>query len=153
MSWIFPAGRVVKSSIVFVVMLTPPKSTALKKIFISFAIEDKFARDNLVYQAKQSHTPFEFTDMSVKTPWDSQWKTNCRQRIRGCQGMIAFISDNTYSADGARWEIKCGYEEGIRVYAVYIHDHGARRIPPELGGRRIYHWTWANITSFLDSLK
>lgn len=125
----------------------------MKKIFISFAIEDKFARDNLVYQAKQAHTPFEFIDMSVKTPWDSQWKTNCRQRIKVCHGMIAFVSDNTYYADGARWEIKCGYEEGVRIYPVYIHDYGVKRLPTELNGRRVNHWTWSNITSFLNSLK
>lgn len=124
----------------------------MKRIFIGFAIEDKFARDNLVYQAKQNHTPFEFIDMSVKNPWDSQWKTNCRARIRQCDGMIAFISDNTYNAEGALWEIKCAYEEGVPVYPVYIHNHGANRIPPELNGRRIYHWTWPNITGFLNSL-
>jgi len=124
----------------------------MKKVFISFAIEDRFARDNLVHQAAQNHTPFSFTDMSVKQPWDSSWKTNCRARIRECDGMIAFVSNNTYNADGARWEIQCGYDEGIPVYPVYIHDAGANRIPPELNGRRIHHWTWANITSFLNSL-
>lgn len=125
----------------------------MKKIFISFAIEDKFARDNLVYQANQNHTPFDFTDMSVKEPWDNSWKTRCRERIRQCDGMIAFISDHMYNADGARWEIKCGYEEYIPVFPVYIHDEGTKRIPPELSGKSIYHWTWANIKSFLDSLK
>lgn len=124
----------------------------MKSVFIGFAIEDKFARDNLVYQAKQNHTPFEFTDMSVKQPWDYQWKTNCRARIRRCDGMVAFISNNTYSADGARWEIKCAYEEGVPVLPVYIYDHGASLLPPELAGRRIYHWTWVNITNFLNSL-
>jgi len=54
----------------------------MNKVFISFAIEDRFARDNLVYQAKQNHTPFEFIDMSVKTPWDYQWKTNCPENCR-----------------------------------------------------------------------
>lgn len=124
----------------------------MKKVFISFAIEDKFARDNLVYQAQQNHTPFNFTDMSVKQPWDNAWKTNCRERIKTCDGMIAFISDNTYNAEGARWEIKCAFDEGIPVYPVYIHDSGVRRVPPELSGKRIYHWTWSNITSFLNSL-
>ena len=124
----------------------------MKRVFISFAIEDKFARDNLVYQERQNHTPFDFIDMSVKSPWDSAWKTQCRERIRKCHGVVAFISNNTYNADGARWEIKCAYEEGVPVYPVFIHDSGASRIPPELSGRRIHHWTWPNITSFLKSL-
>lgn len=104
-------------------------------------------------QSKQDHTPFEFTDMSVHQPWDSKWKTNCRERIKSCDGLIAFISDNTNNADGALWEIKCAYEEDIPVYPVYIHDHGVKRIPNELTNKRIYHWTWDNIKNFIYSLK
>lgn len=124
----------------------------MKSIFIGFAIEDAFARDNLVYQAKQNHTPFEFIDMSVKQPWDSSWKTKCRERIRGCDGFIGFISDNTYNADGALWEIRCAYEEGIPVRLIYIHDEGVKRKPAEIEGKVIYHWTWENIVNFLKSL-
>jgi len=125
----------------------------MSKVFISFAIEDKFARDNLVFQAKQNNTPFDFTDMSIKEPFDNSWKTRCREIIRTCNGIIVFVSDHTYYADGARWEIKCGYDESIPVFPVYIHDEGAKKHPPELIGKRIYHWTWPNIKGFLESLK
>jgi hypothetical protein len=122
------------------------------QIFISFAIEDKFARDNLVFQANQQRTPFDFVDMSVKRPWDAQWKTQCRTRIKGCDGLIAMVSENTATADGARWEIRCAYEEGVPVLPLYIHDSGVRSLPPELIGRRVYHWTWQNVKSFLEGL-
>ncbi|MBS1683187.1 MAG: TIR domain-containing protein [Bacteroidetes bacterium] len=124
----------------------------MKRIFIGFAIEDRFARDNMVYQANQNHTPFSFTDMSVKTPWDNSWKTQCRERIKSCHGMIAFISDNTYNAEGVKWEIKCAYEEGIPVLLLYVHDEGAKRLPAEVSGKRIYHWTWDNVSRFLNGL-
>ena len=107
------------------------------RIFISFAIEDKFARDNLVFQANQQRTPFDFVDMSVKRPWDAQWKTQCRTRIKGCDGLIAMVSENTPHADGARWKIRCAYEEGVPVLPLYIHDSGVRNLPPELIGRRV----------------
>jgi len=123
-----------------------------KRIFISFAVEDKFARDNLVFQAQQKNTPFDFVDMSVKEPWDSEWKTRCRTRIKGCDGFIAMVSDNTYNAAGARWEIKCAYEESVPVLPLYIHDEGVKRLPPELEGHRVYHWTWDVVASFLDNL-
>ncbi len=42
-----------------------------KRIFISFAMEDKTLRDFLVGQAKNEKSPFEFVDMSVKKPWES----------------------------------------------------------------------------------
>lgn len=55
------------------------------RIFISFALENKTSRDFLVGQAKSAKSPFEFVDMSVKQPWDSAWKTNCRTKIKGCE--------------------------------------------------------------------
>ncbi|MFR7764720.1 MAG: hypothetical protein ACLU05_04810 [Anaerococcus obesiensis] len=42
--------------------------------------------------------------MSVKQPWTSSWKTNCRTKIRSCDGMIAIITSNTKNADGQLWE-------------------------------------------------
>jgi hypothetical protein len=123
-----------------------------KRIFISFAIEDKFARDNLVFQTKQSRVPFDFVDMSVKEPWGAQWKTQCRSRIKGCDGLIAMISDDTLGATGARWEISCAYGEGVPVLPLYIHDSGAKRIPSELAGHRIYHWTWDVVKKFIEGL-
>lgn len=59
------------------------------RIFISFAVEDKTYRDFLLGQARNEKSPFEFVDMSVKNPWDSAWKTSCRTKIKGCDGMIA----------------------------------------------------------------
>lgn len=61
------------------------------RIFISFAIEDAIYRTFLVSQGKNEHSPFEFVDMSVKEPWDETWKTKCRSRIKGCDGVIALL--------------------------------------------------------------
>src|SRR3989338_1744601 len=124
----------------------------MKNIFVSFAIEEKFERENLVFQAKQHQTPFNFVDMSVQTPWDYSWKTNCRNRIKQCDGLIAFLSDNTNKAEGALWETNCAYEEDIPVLLVYIHDNGVKAIPRDLSGKRIVHWTWPNISNFISSL-
>jgi len=66
-----------------------------KRIFISFAVEDATLRDFLVGQARNDKSPFEFVDMSVKQPWDSEWKTKCRTKIKGCDGMITIVSKNS----------------------------------------------------------
>ena len=63
-----------------------------KRVFTAFAVEDKTLRDFLVGQARLDKSPFEFIDMSAKEPWDEKWKTNCRTRIRGCDGLVALIS-------------------------------------------------------------
>ena len=71
------------------------------RIFVCFAIEDANYRTMLVGQARHEDSPFEFIDMSVKEPWDEKWKTQCRSRIKGCDGVIALISKKTKNAEGA----------------------------------------------------
>ena len=122
-----------------------------KRIFISFAKEDIRFRDLLVGQAKNKKSPFEFIDMSVKTPWIEKWKTQCRIKIKGCNGLIVLLSKDTIGAKGARWEIKCALEEDVPVRGIYISRDGCT-IPPELKGKRVVYWTWSNISTFLNSL-
>lgn len=124
-----------------------------KRIFISFAIEDKQYRDFLVGQARLDHSPFEFTDMSVKQPWDSQWKTNCRTRIKGCDGVIALVSKNTKNAEGQLWEIGCTRQEQVPIRGMYVsQDNRPLSLPTELSGVRVVDWSWPNIKAFIDSL-
>ena len=123
-----------------------------KRIFISFAVEDTNARDFLVGQAKNKNSPFEFVDMSVKEPWDNSWKTQCRSRIKGCDGVIALISKKTYNADGARWEMKCAKEENVPMLGVHIYKDDKGAIPPELSGCRVIEWSWDGIASFINLL-
>jgi len=122
------------------------------RIFISFASEDERSRDFLVGQAKNEKSPFNFIDMSVKEPFDEKWKTQCRTKIKSCDGVIALLSKKTWNADGARWEMSCANEEGIPIIGVHIHKDDKGTIPPELKGKKVIEWTWQGIKNFLDSL-
>ena len=123
------------------------------RIFISFAVEDKWARDYLVGQAKNDKSPFEFVDMSLNEPFDEKWKTQCRSRIKGCDGMIALVSKNTKNASGALWEIKTAKEEKVPVRGIYTTtDDRPTVLPSELSGVSVVTWSWPNIKTFLDSL-
>ena len=124
-----------------------------KRVFISFAIEDEKLRDLLVGQARNEDSPFEFVDMSVKEPWSTEWKTKCRTKIKGCNGMIAIVTSNTKKAAGQLWELNCGKEESIPLRGIWGHaDDRPSSLPDELSGVRIVSWTWDNIKSFIDSL-
>ena len=125
----------------------------MKRIFISFAIEDENLRDLLKGQAKNKNSPFEFVDMSVKQPWDSKWKTNCRIRIKGCDGVISIVTKNTKNADGQIWEMKCAKEEGIPIIGIYGNDnHLGVSISNECGYIKLVDWTWLNISNWIDKL-
>jgi hypothetical protein len=124
-----------------------------KKLFISFAIEDKRYRDFLVAQSKNARSPFSFEDMSVKKPWEeSEWKRQCRKKIRSCDGVIVLLSKKTWHSSGLRWEVKCAREEGVKIRGMHISKDYRGAIPPELQGIKIVDWNWENIDSFIRKL-
>lgn len=124
----------------------------MKRIFTSFAIEDERLRDLFVGQARHEKVPYELVDMSVKKPWDFEWKTNCRTRIKSCHGVIVLITKNLKKADGALWEINCAIEENKPLLGVYIGEATILDSPNELIGVKKVNWTWANVANFVNNL-
>jgi hypothetical protein len=122
-----------------------------RRVFISFAVEDATYRNFLVGHARNPNIPFDFIDYSVKEPWDEKWKTNCRSRVKSCDGVIALISKHTANANGQLWEIQCAYDEGVPTMLMWINDERPR-LPALLNGRRINIWSWANLEAFIDRL-
>lgn len=122
-----------------------------KKIFIAFAVEDIRSRDFLVGQAKNDNSPFEFVDMSVKQPWETDWETKCLARIKGCHGVIALISKNTPSATGQLFEIRAAEEERVPIMLMYSTSDRPM-LPYSLSGKLINVWSWDNIKSFINKL-
>ncbi len=122
-----------------------------KTVFIAFAKEDEKTRNLFTGQRVHPKTPFEFTDMSVKEPYDSEWKERVRTRVRRSDGVIALISSNTPKASGELWEIKCAVEEAKPLLGIWIED-GYRTKPAEMGSAACKGWTWDNIANFIDGL-
>ena len=122
-----------------------------KRVFIAFAVEDKVYRGFLRGQARLESSPFDFIDMGVNNPWDSQWKTNCRSRVKSCDGLVALISRHTADADGELWEIHCAFEEGVPTMLMWINDERPG-LPALLKNRRINVWSWDNLDKFVRNL-
>lgn len=109
-------------------------------------------RDLFVGQARLEQVPYELVDMSVKEPWSSEWKTKCRTKIKGCDGVVVLISKNLKKAEGAIWEIKCAKEEKIPIIGVYMTGCNILDSPDEMDGIKKVTWTWANIAEFVNGL-
>jgi hypothetical protein len=124
---------------------------AEKVIFIAFAKEDESARNLFTGQRLNTRSPFTFVDMSVKEPYQSEWKTRVLARVRRSDGVIALISSNTRRATGELWEIKCAVVERKPLLGLWIQD-GYRTKPPEIGSAPVKAWTWDNVAAFIDSL-
>lgn len=122
-----------------------------KRIFIAFAKEDERIRDLVKGQSLNTDSPFEYTDMGVKEPYESEWKKRVRTRIRGCDGVIALLSKNSLEASGEKWEITCAIEEGKPLLGLYIYKDD-RSKPSEMGSAKAIPWTWDGIAEFIDGL-
>lgn len=119
-----------------------------KVVFIAFAIEDERQRDFLKGQSLNTKSPFEYVDMSVKQPYDKDWKERVRTRIRRSDGVIVLVSKNSLTSTGQKWEIECAKEEGKKIRGIWAYSDDRTN----LVGVNTKVWTWDNIKDFIDSL-
>jgi hypothetical protein len=119
-----------------------------KVIFVAFAIEDKIQRDFLKGQSLNTKSPFEYVDMSVKQPYESEWKEKVCTRIRRSDGVIALISKNTLKSSGEKWEIACAKEEKKKLRGIWAYSDDRTNVE----GVNTVVWNWDNIKAFIDSL-
>lgn len=119
-----------------------------KVIFVAFAIEDERQRDFLKGQSLNTNSPFEYVDMSVKEPYDSNWKERVRTRIKRSDGVIALVSRNSLTSSGQKWEVSCAKEEKKKLLGIWAYKDDRTNLP----GVYTVVWTWPTIEKFIDSL-
>jgi hypothetical protein len=119
-----------------------------KVVFVAFAIEDERQRDFLKGQSLHPRAPYEFVDMSVKEPYDSNWKDRVRTRIRRSHGVIVLVSKNSLASSGQKWEIQCTKDERKPVRGIWAYKDDRTQI----SGVSTVVWNDANISNFIDSL-
>ena len=119
-----------------------------KVVFIAFAKEDEKQRDLLKGQSLNTDSPFEYVDMSVKNPYDTEWKERVRTRIKRSDGVIALISKSSLTASGQKWEIQCAKEEKKKILGIYAYTDDRTNID----GVNTKPWTWDNTKNFINSL-
>ncbi len=119
-----------------------------KVLFIAFAMSDERQRDFLKGQSLSPRAPYEFIDMSVKEPYDTEWKMRVRTRIKRSDGVIILVSKNSLNSSGQKWEIQCAKEEGKRILGIWAYKDDRTNI----AGVNTKVWNDANISTFIDSL-
>jgi hypothetical protein len=119
-----------------------------KVVFIAFAIEDETQRNFLKGQSLHPRAPFEFIDMSVKEPYDKDWKDRVRTRIKRSDGVIVLVSENSLNSSGQKWEISCAKEEKKPIRGIWAYSDDRTK----LDGVSTVVWSDKNISDFIDGL-
>jgi MTH538 TIR-like domain (DUF1863) len=119
-----------------------------KVIFIAFAVEDETQRDFLKGQSLHPRAPYEFIDMSVKEPYDNNWKDRVRTRIKRSDGVIVLVSKNSLKSSGQKWEIACAKEEKNSLRGIWAYTADRTNVE----GVTTVAWNDGNVSGFIDSL-
>jgi hypothetical protein len=124
---------------------------AAPRAFISFEMEDKWARDFFVQHAKDKKNDIEFYDYSVKDPFDSKWKTECAKRIGLTKGTIVLVGPTTSKSEAVLWEIAETTRQGHYIFGIQINRDKTHPIPTGLPSKNVIRWDFEQIVSWLTT--
>jgi hypothetical protein len=122
----------------------------MARAFISFQMEDRWARDFLAQHARDKDTSIDFSDYSVHEPFNEKWKTNCRARISQSKGTIVMIGAGTAKAEAVLWEIAETARQNHPIFGIQINADKTHPVPAGLPASRVIRWDFDDI---VDELK
>lgn len=125
---------------------------AKKRAFISFDYDhDSDLKSLLVGQAKNTDSPFEIVDMSIKEAISENWKANARKRIKGCDVVIVICGEKTNTATGVDAELKIAQEEKVSYFLLKGRAKKTCVKPKKAKSTdKIYNWTWNNLKLLIN---
>ena len=117
------------------------------RAYISFDYDhDSDLKVCLVGQARNSNSPFEIVDMSIKEVVSENWKANARRRIKSCDVVIVICGKYTNTASGVSAELKIAQEESIPYFLLAGRPNTVNTKPlAAKSSDKIYNWTWENL--------
>ena len=121
------------------------------RAFISFEMEDRWARDFLVQQARDRNNDIEFVDYSVNNPWDTSWKTHCSERMARTRGTIVMIGPTTHKSEAVLWEIAETKRQDHYMFGIQINHEQTHPVPSGLPASNVIRWNFDQIISWLNT--
>jgi len=104
-----------------------------RNVFISFSSEDLNEVNLLRGQAKNDDNDLEFSDRSLKEPFNSEnaeyIKRGIREKIDQASVTIVYLTKNSASSKWVDWEIRESLRKGKGVVGVYQGDSTPSRLP------------------------
>lgn len=107
-----------------------------RNVFISFSHEDMDEVNLLRGQAKNDSNELEFSDYSVKTPFDSEdaqyIQRKITEKIEKSSVTMVYLSEKSMNSDWVKWEIEKSISMGKGVIAVYKGDSAPANLPSHI---------------------
>ncbi len=124
---------------------------AKKKVFVSFDYDnDKTLKEFIIGQAKNSDSPFEVSDNSLKEAKpEKDWLEHAKRAIGRADVFIIMLGPKTRNASGVLKELKAAVEKNKPKFQIIGYRDGSSdwAVP---GGGRTYSWNWENLKKLLS---
>ena len=126
---------------------------AKPKVFISFGYaHDEHLTVLLVRQSKNSDSPFELADWSIKEAIDNNWKDHARKRIKAVDVVIVLCGEYTDTASGVSAEMTLAQEVGVRYFLLQGRASKTCKKPKAARSTdAMYPWTWENLKKLVGT--
>jgi len=122
---------------------------AKKRVFCSFDFDnDKNLKDLLIGQSKNSDSPFEVSDWSMKEAApEPSWEEEAEKRIKRSDVVIVVLGSKTHSASGVKKEVTMARDNDVRTFQLKPQNTNPT---PVANGGTVYNWTWENLKNQLS---
>src|SRR5258708_7388822 len=93
----------------------PPVSK--KRVFVSFDYDhDEGLKHLLIGQSKNSDSPFDLADWSIKEAISEDWKKKARTRIKSTDAVAVICGQHTHTATGVSAQVKIAQDESVPYF-------------------------------------
>lgn len=123
-----------------------------KRAYICFDYDNDYElKECLLGQAKNSDSPFDISDVSIKQEIPSNWKFYARQKIRNADVVIVICGKHTDTASGVAAELSITQEERKEYFLLCGRNDGNVKKPGNAhSSDKIYKWTWENLKALIN---
>lgn len=124
---------------------------AKTKVFVSYDYDsDKVLKDFIIGQAKNSDSPFEISDHSLKEAKpERDWLDHAKRAIGRADVFIIMLGPKTRKASGVLKELNAAIEKSKRKFQIIGYNDGSSDWAVPNGGRT-YSWNWENLKKLLS---
>ena len=120
-----------------------------KRVFVSYCYQsDKRLKEFIIGQSKNSDSPFEVADWSMKEAAPQRnWEDEAESRIKRSDLVVVMVGPETHKAPGVLKEVEMARRNNIRIVQVIGYKGGNYTAVPNAG--RLYRWNWDNLKKLL----
>jgi hypothetical protein len=128
-----------------------------RNVFLAFVVEDKDLVELFRGQAKNANNQLEFSDYSVKEPFDSTNAQYIRSEISDLINRVSvtvcIIGRTTYQSSWVDWEIRKSVDLNKGIVGVRLHS-SYEDVPPQAlknSGAHIVNWAIYDVVSAIET--